>query len=94
MPVSLSSNTSVVKLVDGLTLTLVADKTYWNDGNLKYTITLDNAKDVPYENVTLTDVLSNAYITFVNDSVAAQSSEFNYEESNHTLTINLASVAA
>lgn len=34
VPISLSSNTSVVKLVDGLTLTLAADKTYWKDGNL------------------------------------------------------------
>ena len=31
--------------------------------------------------------------TFVNDSVLAQSGEFNYEESSHTLAINLASVA-
>lgn len=42
VPISLTSNTSVVKLVDGLTLMLEADKTYWKDGNLKYTITLDN----------------------------------------------------
>lgn len=34
VPISLSSNTSVVKLVDGLTLTLAANKTYWKDGNL------------------------------------------------------------
>lgn len=99
MPISLSSNTSVVKLVDGLTFTLATDKTYWNDGNLKYTITLDNATDVPYENVKLTDVLDTTYITFVNDSVeinnvAAQSSEYNYDDSTHTLTINLASVNA
>lgn len=93
------SNTSVAKLVDGLALPLAADKTYWKDGNLKYTITLDNATDVHYENVTLTDVLSTTYITFVNDSVeinsvAAQSSEYNYDDSTHTLTINLASVNA
>ena len=99
VPISLTSNTSVVKLVDGLTLTLAADKTYWKDGNLKYTITLDNATDVPYENVTLTDVLDTTYVTFVEgsveiNSVAAQSSEYNYEDSSHTLTINLTSVAA
>ena len=39
------------------------------------------------------------YITFIDDSVeinnvAAQSSEFSYEESSHTLIINLAKVAA
>ena len=69
VPISLSSNISVVKLVDGLTLTLAADKTYWKDGNLKYTITLNNATDMSYENVKLTDVLDTAYITFINDSV-------------------------
>ena len=99
VPISLTSNTSVVKLVDGLTLSLEANKTYWKDGNLKYTITLDNATDIAYENVALTDVLDTNFINFVNDSVEingvqAQSSEFNYEESNHTLTINLTSIAA
>ena len=61
------SNTSVAKLVDGIALTLAADKTYWKDGNLKYTITLDNATDVSYENVTLTDVLStkNIYLLMI-----------------------------
>ena len=62
VPIALISNTSVVKLVDGLTLTLEADKTYWKDGNLKYTITLDNATDVNYENVKLTDVLDTREI--------------------------------
>lgn len=50
-----------------------------------------------YENVKLTDVLDTAYITFINDSVevnnvVAQSSEYNYDDSTHNLTINLASV--
>lgn len=52
-----------------------------------------------YENVKLTDVLDTAYITFINDSVevnnvVAQSSEYNYDDSTHNLTINLASVNA
>ena len=99
VPVSLTSNTSVVKLVDGLTLTLEADKTYWKDGDLKYTITLDNQTDEDYENIVLTDVLDTSLITFVNDSVTinslpAGSGEYNYEESSHTLTFNLNTVSA
>lgn len=52
---------------------------------------------MPYENIKLTDVLDTTYITFINDSVevnnvAAQSSEYNYDDSTHNLTINLASV--
>lgn len=54
---------------------------------------------MPYENIKLTDVLDTTYITFINDSVevnnvAAQSSEYNYDDSTHILTINLASVNA
>lgn len=99
VPISLTSNTSVVKLVDGLTLTLEADKNYWKDGNLKYTITLNNATDVNYENVKLTDVLDTTYISFVEDSVKindieATSSEYEYNDGTNTLTINLASVDA
>lgn len=99
VPISLTSNTSVVKLVEGLTLLLEADKTYWKDGNLKYTITLDNQTDVAYDNVKLTDVLDTTYITFVDNSVKindteATSSDYNYNDQTHTLTIDLASVAA
>jgi len=99
VPISLTSNTSVVKLVDGLTLMLEADKTYWKDGNLKYTITLDNATDIAYDNVKLTDVLDTTYISFVDGSVnindtAATSDEYEYNDGTNTLTINLASVAA
>ena len=99
VPISLTSNTSVVKLVDGLTLTLEADKNYWKDGNLKYTITLNSATDVNYENVKLTDVLDTTYISFVEDSVKindieATSSEYEYNDGTNTLTINLASVDA
>ena len=99
VPISLTSNTSVVKLVDGLTLMLEADKTYWKDGNLKYTITLDNATDVAYDNVKLTDVLDTTDISFVDGSVnindtAATSDEYEYNDGTNTLTINLASVAA
>ncbi len=48
VPLSITSNTTVVKLVDGLTLTLAADKQYWKDGNLTYTITLNNTTDMAY----------------------------------------------
>lgn len=99
VPISLTSNTSVVKLVEGLTLSLEADKTYWKDGNLKYTITLDNQTDVAYDNVKLTDVLDTTYISLVTDSVKindveATSGDYNYNDQTHTLTINLASVDA
>lgn len=98
-PISVTSNTSVVKIVEGLTLTLQADKPYWKDGNLKYTITLSNATDVKYESVTISDVLDTKYISFVDGSVEingakAQTTEYNYDDATHTLTINLSEVDA
>ena len=98
-PISVTSNTSIVKIVEGLTLNLQADKAYWKDGNLKYTITLGNATDVKYETVTISDVLDTNYISFVDGSVEingakAQSSEYKYDDATHTLTINLSEVAA
>ena len=98
-PISVTSNASIVKIVEGLTLQLQADKPYWKDGNLKYTITLGNATDVKYETVTISDVLDTNYISFVDGSVEingakAQSSEYKYDDVTHTLTINLSEVAA
>ncbi len=98
-PISLTSNTNVVKIIDGLTLKLEADRKYWKDGNLKYSITLDNATDVSYTTVTLTDVLDTTYISFVDgtveiDGAKATSDQYSYNEASHTLTVNLASVDA
>lgn len=98
-PISVTSNASIVKIVEGLTLQLQADKPYWKDGNLKYTITLGNATDVKYETVTISDVLDTNYISFVDGSVEingakAQASEYKYDDVTHTLTINLSEVAA
>ncbi len=98
-PISVTSNTSVVKIVEGLTLELQADKPYWKDGNLKYTITLKNATDVKYETITISDVLDTKYISFVDGTVEingakAQTSEYNYNDATHTLTINLSEVEA
>ena len=98
-PISVTSNTSIVKIVEGLKLNLQADKAYWKDGNLKYTITLGNATDVKYESVTISDVLDTKYISFVDGSVEingakAQTSEYKYDDATHTLTINLSQVDA
>lgn len=58
VPTSLTSNTSVVNMIDGLTITKTANKTNWIDG------------------------------------VKATSSQYNYNESTHTLTINPNSITA
>ena len=96
-PIAFSSNSSIVKIIDGLTLTLNADKKYWKDCNLTYTINLNNQTDIKYETITLTDVLDTNYIIFVDgtveiNDVKAQSSEYHYDDETHTLTITLAEV--
>ena len=98
VPTSLTSNTSVVNMVEGLSLTKEADKDNWVSGYLIYTITLDNATDTTYEHPVITDVLDNTLVEFVNDSVTidgvkAETSKYNYDEGSHTLTVNLGDVS-
>ena len=94
IPTALTSNTSVVNLVEGLTLEKEADKTNWVDGNLKYTITIKNEADKDYVTPKVTDIIDTDKVEFVKGSdtingVAASEQQYNYEEVSHTLTINL-----
>lgn len=92
VPTSLTSNTSVVNIIEGLTLTKEADKTNWGSGNLMYTITVDNQTDKTYESPTITDVIDTSLVEFVNDSVmvdGVKSTNYNYDEGKHTLTVQL-----
>ena len=94
IPTALTSNTSVVNLVEGLTLEKEADKTNWVDGNLKYTITIKNEADKDYVTPKVTDIIDTDKVEFVKGSVtingvAATEQQYNYEEASHTLTINL-----
>ena len=94
IPTALTSNTSVVNLVEGLTLEKEADKKNWVDGNLKYTITIKNEADKDYVTPKVTDIIDTDKVEFVKGSVtitgvAATEQQYNYEEASHTLTINL-----
>ena len=42
LPTSMTSDTSAVALIEGLTITKTADQTSWVNGPLTYTITIDN----------------------------------------------------
>lgn len=97
IPTSLTSNTSVVNLIDGLTLSLSADKQNWINGVLTYTITLSNQTTTSYQNPVISDTLDTTLVTFVEDSVTinetkASSSEYSYDTSNNTLKITLTEV--
>lgn len=99
IPTSLTSNTSVVNLIDGLAILKAADKKNWSDGYLTYTITVSNQTNSAYENPVITDVIDTTLVEFVAQTVvinekSATSSEYNYNNDTHTLTINLSTVEA
>ena len=99
IPTSLTSNTSVVNIIDGLTLTKDADKKNWGSGELTYTITIDNQTDTTYVSPVITDVIDNGLVKFVTGSVmindvAATEDEYSYNEASHTLTVNLKDIGA
>lgn len=98
IPTQLTSNTSVVNIIEGLTLTKDADKKNWSSGNLEYKITLDNQAEESYTNVKITDEINTTLVTFIKGSVkinnvTATESEASYDDAKHTLTINLTEVA-
>ena len=97
IPTSLTSNTSVVNMVNGLTITKDADKKNWGSGDLTYTIVVENNSDMTYEKPIVTDVIDTAYVNFVDGSVTidgtpATELQYKYDQDSHTLTINLADI--
>ena len=97
VPTSLTSNATVVNMIDGLTLVKSADKKNWVDGNLTYTITINNQTATSYETPVVKDILEDSLVEFVADSVTidgvkADKSKYSYDEGTHTLTVNLENV--
>lgn len=91
---ALTSNTSVVNIIEGLTLIKEADKTNWSGGNLKYTITVNNQTDKTYEKPIITDVIDTDLVEFINGSVIingieASTSQYRYNNDTHTLSVDL-----
>lgn len=98
IPTSITSLASVVTMISGLTITKTADKEVWADGLLTYTIVLDNEATETYTSPVVTDKIDTSLVTFVVgsvtiDGVEATSSEYTYEESTGTLTVNLTDIA-
>lgn len=94
---TITSNNVVVNMIEGLTILESANKTNWADGNLEYTIVINNSTDTSYNEVKVTDVIDTNLVTFITDSVtinnaSASSSEYTYDAETGTLTINLSDV--
>lgn len=97
VPTAFNSNTSVVNIVEGLTLTLDADKQNWIEGNLKYTVTLNNTTDKAYNNVTLTDMINTSLVTLITSTIKIEEAfatpdQYQYDDSSGNLTITLGNV--
>lgn len=98
VPTTLQSQVLAVTLIDGLTVNKVADKMVWADGELTYTITVDNQTDKDYTTPVITDVLDITKVDFVADSVyidgtLATSEEYTYDSTTGTLTVKLSDIA-
>lgn len=99
VPTSLTSNTSVVNLIDGLSISLSADKQNWINGTLTYTIDLKNQTTTSFENPVISDIIDTNLVTFIEDSVIinetkASSNEYSYDNSTNTLKITLTEAGA
>mgnify|MGYP006929166952 FL=1 len=66
--VSLTSNTSVVNIVEGLTLVKDVDKK-WTNGILTYITAINNQADVTYVKTIATDIIDISIVEFIPDSV-------------------------
>lgn len=91
---TLTSNTSKVNIISGLTLTKEADKQNWSDGYLTYIITIDNQTNQNYSSPVITDIIDTTLVEFVPDSVTIDNvkspqEKYSYNDATHTLTINL-----
>lgn len=96
VPITLTSNTTVVKFLDNLTLSMEADKKYWKDGTLTYTITLKNETDIAYNAPVITDTLDTSLVELVDGSVKIDDvvATGQFTMSGQVLTINLDEVGA
>lgn len=99
LPTSMTSDTSAVALIEGLTITKTADQTSWVNGPLTYTITIDNQATETYATPVITDIIDTTLVSFVPDSVyidgtKAETSQYNYDEETHTLTVTLTDIPA
>lgn len=95
---TLTSNTLEVNVINGLTAVKSSDKTSWADGELTYTLTINNTTGQTYTSPVITDTLDTTLVTFVPDSVTingstATSSQYTYNNSNGLLTVNLSDIA-
>lgn len=98
IPTEISTQALVVTMITGLTVTKTADKMVWSEGNLTYTIVINNEADESYTSPIITDMLDTSLITFVNDSITVDgvnldTTKYTWDAATGKLTINLEDIA-
>lgn len=99
VPTEISTTALVVTMLSGLTVTKSADKPVWSEGNLTYTIEINNATTESYTNPVITDILNPTLITLVKgsikvDSTILEESNYTFEDSTGKLTITLPDITS
>lgn len=99
IPTEISTTALVVTMLSGLTVTKSADKPVWSEGNLTYTIEINNATTEDYTNPVITDILNPTLITLVKgsikvDSTMLEESNYTFEDSTGKLTITLPDITS
>lgn len=91
---TLTSNEVITEIVSGITITKEADKQKWLDGNLTYTITVENNSNDDFQSPKLVDVLDPNLIKLVDGSVQLNGVDtaYNYDDVTGTLTIDLKTI--
>ncbi len=90
-PLSIQSNTVITKIVSGLTVKKEVDKQEWVEGNLTYTITIQNNAENSFVSPVLVDVLDPNLVKLEANSVQVNgvNTNYTYEEASGRLSINL-----
>lgn len=99
IPTEISTTALVVTILTGLTVTKSADKPIWTEGNLTYTIEVNNETSEAYTSPVITDVLDPTLITLVAnsikvDDVVLEESKYTYDDVTGKLTITLEDISA
>lgn len=99
VPTEISTTALIVTMLSGLTVTKSADKPVWSEGNLTYTIEINNATTQVYTNPVITDILNPDLITLVKgsikvDSTPLEESNYTFEDSTGKLTITLSDITS
>ena len=95
VPITFVSNSVTTTIVEGLTATLTANKTYWVDGPLVYTIVVENNSGETYTKGVLADAIDTANVTFDTDYAVTingqKTSDYTY--TSGVLSVNLPDVS-